>query len=382
MYDSEEGMLQRAAIVLLLASGLCATPTPARACGPGGATGASVAPRQGAVVPRNIPAIHAFPGWSYGTPCTAGTVTLSQAPSTPIALTPSATEPNVYLLAGPLVAGASYAVENPSTCTWNVPSPVSFTAGDSRKLPLETGKLEIAASGFGYISWSSGSCSWGNQGPWVQLRLRPACDLVPFLPVTRFTTEVSGGAWATSGVGATVAVANEHLESRTVGMVWSSCSSTEVGPPPTTGKQQISVRAHIVGASIDPAPAELTFDFDCTQDAGSSSPPWPSPELVDVVGPCIADFDASTPPIDATDEAGENDASAAEASVDAGIGGAAGFGASAGAATDLEAGDPRELRPAGACSHDGHGSGSGLAPLALFVAAGLVAGRRRAPSSP
>lgn len=136
---------------------------------------------------------------------------------------------------------------------------------------------------------------------------------------------------------------------------------------------------------MDPEPAQLTFEFDCNQDAGSSSPPWPSPELVDSMGPCIADFDATTPPLDANASDGAHEGSAGEAQVDAGLGGAAGAGASGGAAADADPDDvesaPPELRPAGACSHDGHGSSSGLAPLALFVAAGLVASRRRAPNT-
>ena len=286
-------MFRPSAVAALLSLAISTLTARAFACGPAGVfSGVRVAPSDGSVVPKNVPAVYAFIPYSYSG-CSVGTVSLTQAPSTAIPLTPDvAAEPGVYFLPSELELGAEYifGVEFSPGCTYPTPAPVSFEAGASQPLPTQTGKLEVIASGTGSVSWQEFSCGFSTRAAWVRLRLRPACDLVPFLPVTRFEAKANGKHWSSSGVGTT---AHDIVVSTTVDLIYAACDGGE-GPGATLspGPVDISIRAHVIGSpSDDPAPAVIHVALHCDGDADTPPPNQPAGGLVDLDHACFSGAD-------------------------------------------------------------------------------------------
>lgn len=287
------GVLGCTAIVLAVA----AAPAPAHACGPGGwGAPGEVAPAHGTLVPANLPAIIVSPCWKSTGVCAVGDVQLTDTSKQPIPLTPSPGDAAVLLLAQPLIPGSSYSLTHDGAPAGQ------FSATESSPLPTSTGALKIIASGHGPVGYAEYSCSWTSTAAWVRLQLTPACDLVPYLPVTRFSARIGGEAhdWAKSKFGSLQAATNLSHTTKTVDLVWGSCDTT----------LSYVVQAHLPGASTQPAPASIQLSLDCPGDAATGTSPEPGPGTLNLAGAC------STP--DAGASADADAGSGADAGVDGG----------------------------------------------------------------
>lgn len=334
---------------LLLALPVATRATTALACGPGSLPPDS-APRQGTIVPANIPGIYVYPGYSYyDEPCTLAGVELSKQPSGSVSLAQDPKDPSVFAPLEALEVGAFYTLSFSSTCSSTGPSAKTFQVAEARPPATRTGQLRVVATGLAEHTWADGSCSWNGLVAWAELRLRPSCDLEPFLPLTRFTLLADGKPWRISPVGLKAGAGTEAPPVESVDLAFAACALSPLALSP--GKTELELRAHVSGTDVDPEPAKLTIELDCADaDAATLNVPKAKPDFIDLSSGCISDFDASDPELDA--------------------------GLEDGAASDAEApGAPADLRANGGCSLSAPGRAGAWVLFAVSWAALLIARR-------
>jgi hypothetical protein len=291
----------------------------------GTGTASNGAPAEGTLVPANIPAVATVPGTYSGTPCQVTWFELLDPNGAPVATSPSPSEPGVHLLDQALVPGQSHLLRYEHLCSHPQAQPLtfqqSFSVGVAAPLPTSTGTLTIAEQGAGPFTVSDGSCGWSGTSAWVLLQITPSCELMPFLPVVSFTTEVDGQPWASSRIGSTDWVSGS---SRQMNLIFAQCSAYPANYGTTAGSHLVSIRAHIAGSAVELQPATLPITLGC---AGSSDElVWGDP--LDLAGACAPDAgrptvdagtdgnvssDAGAAPVDATVDVGEDDAAASSA---------------------------------------------------------------------
>ena len=187
--------------------------SPAEACSapPCGAEGASLPlPEGNGEVPANVPALVVRAAW-LGTVITEGegSPRLLREDGSPVAarVQGRGTNQPEYLVVpeAPLVPGESYRLEARGACAYDgtsAPVAATFTAGPARLLPETSGWLDVSLPAQGTIQvGNGGSCAAQVEAAFVQLRFRPAPELVPFLPWVHWRLEVDGQRWAEASYG-------------------------------------------------------------------------------------------------------------------------------------------------------------------------------------
>jgi uncharacterized protein (TIGR03382 family) len=177
-------------------------------CGPEGAT--IPLPVEGSQVPANVPALVVRAPW-LGTVITEGADSprLLRGDGSAVAarVQGRGTNQPEYLVVPevPLVSGESYRLEARGACAYDgssAPVSATFTTGPTRPLPQTSGWLDVSLPGQGMLQvGNDASCAARVEAAFVQLRFRPAPELVPFLPWVHFRLEVDGQRWAEASYG-------------------------------------------------------------------------------------------------------------------------------------------------------------------------------------
>jgi hypothetical protein len=247
-----------------------------------------LAPADGVVIPANAPGVVADSAWGSTVPM----LELFDSRGVSVASETSATEdPLVLGLEHSLTPGETYQVRAESQCLLGNSSELdgfadseelsfTFGVGDPSPLPTTTGSVTVTYEAIvGRAQFPS-----GPEGYIVgaQLAVTPSPELVPFLPVTSFTTTIDGVHWATSTYGrgveaGTLVMHGEVFGSYTSDLVsgaedysvihagcpgsvrFSTCHS---GNAPS-GKHHVQIQAHVAGAIVDPAPIDVDIDLVC-----------------------------------------------------------------------------------------------------------------------
>ncbi len=190
---------------------------------------------------------------------------------------------NVILVrpSAPFADGEHYTVHFSSRCDGAGPEQAaSFSITAAQPLPTSIGTLTMKAKGHGTIAIPEGSmCVEQMQGAYAQLELALSPQMLPFLPVTRWSLWVDDTLWAVEQAGAVHAngllgaiptYSSQFQVAPRVLEVHAPCPS-EKRTGLTLGKHTAELRATIAGFDA-PMTSSVGIELGCS---GPSDPPTP-----------------------------------------------------------------------------------------------------------
>jgi hypothetical protein len=149
---------------------------------------------------------------------------------------------------------------------------VMFEVEPAAPLPTALGSLLVQPKGVGplRVATSSGSCDTEIEADRVGIELVPAADLVPWLSVLYFETEVDGLRWIGWPSAGGVVPPGESWEGRARDLLYTVCASEDLGASPglDPGTHTVTLRARLLGSTTELA-ASTTLELDC----GDVDPP-------------------------------------------------------------------------------------------------------------
>ena len=273
-------MSLRVIACVALAAGALA-PSTGRACTPR-CPAFAAAPPDGAVVPANVPALvvrspdlRCWYSMCQGIELETPEIIDSGERSVGFEyLDPGSNAPHLLVLAAPLTSGETYRFRYPDPCatatncregTCVIPfREQTLVAGPIAPLPTSLGEVEVseACVEVAPISTRRGSCVVNATVATLRLSIRPSADLVPFLPVTYFTSSVRGE--ETGRTPHAPELVDGQLAGDAVGPIYSRCDAWDDldanGLSP--GIHEVIVRAWIAGLA-QPLEHRVAIEIRC-----------------------------------------------------------------------------------------------------------------------
>lgn len=276
--------------VPIVLTALLVVPEPAAACGKGACVPGFLAPREGATIPANAPAlVYSARGWENvvgdGAPVVLRVA--GAAESVPLAVEAAdATGTHLVRLAAPLTEGATYEVGHAQpTCneTLEVDKETffvkqTFVAGASAPLPTTAGTLSgetAATTDTTYRVVGGSSCSQFTLARVARLSFAPSAELTPYLPVTSLEVSVDGAPVRTSTVG--LDLQGGDGGARPTLELYASCEAEDLrarggDPGLTPATHAVVVQARVAGVAEADQPAPLTTTIDLSCDGAEALP--------------------------------------------------------------------------------------------------------------
>ncbi len=273
------------------------SPAPALACvGLGCMDPWWVAPADGGQVPGNAPALAMKSAGGLdpealhdaGTASALG-IELLQADGGAIVLVPSVDEASALVLrpTTPMPAGELMRLRFPAMCSYRAPDAgpyeVSFTTTEAQPLPTTLGTFAVKAQGHGSVEVTESTMCVGTlEAAYAQFAYVPSAEVVPWLPLMRWTLTVNGQRWANEELGmmhangllgAAPHYPSQYQVSRRVLQVHSACFAGDetmdrgVG----LGVYTAVLEGQVVGTD-QKLSLTTSFELKC---AGASQPPTP-----------------------------------------------------------------------------------------------------------
>ena len=246
-------------------------PGVALACSPPLCLPGSVFPATGSTVPLGVPALAVRRTFGQAVSEDAHLVLGNATVPASLVVDPDR-ETLLLVPEAPLSAG-TYTIVRSEGCgaTGDAGVPTtssSFTVGAAAPLPVAIGTVAVVpAYAMVTADTGSGSCTIDFDAAVAKLALTPSADLAPWLATTSYTLEVDGAFWATSEYGAPVSTAAPAVYGRHFDEVFARCGAPGSGSGDDNGlargPHHAVLRAHVAGATTDPAPVAIDFALTC-----------------------------------------------------------------------------------------------------------------------
>lgn len=163
-----------------------------------------------------------------------------------------------------LRAERSYTVEFLDACQTALGSALVRTSASVPFPTTTAGSVAITnVTGSVQVPSSNGGCTEAIEVPTARVAFTPSAELMPWLPVTRYTTVVDGAVWATTRYGSTAPAA--FTAERDAFQFYSTCKKTEglyANAPPglEPGHHQGRLDVEIAGQVALSIPFELALE--------------------------------------------------------------------------------------------------------------------------
>lgn len=244
------------------------------ACSPVQCSPGHAAPRDGASVPSGASSLPISP--TYGGPAGAPDVQLTK-DGVPIASTVVA-DPmavgNFLLVPNTPLSVGTYALTRSELCPSYqlVSSPQAqvntFNVTPAVPQPTTVGELMVSHHlDQVTASTAAGSCVVKFPGAVVTIRLVGSTELTAWAPLTRYTLTIDGREWATSAYGQFLTGTIPPDDVRSALNVFARCDGSGASDDNglSLGVHHAELKAHIAGASTDPAPTAFDFTLSCDE---------------------------------------------------------------------------------------------------------------------
>ena len=279
----------------------------------------AAAPDLDANVPANVLALVLTQ--AGGTGAVASNIVPQLTGPSPAALTVAADSraqgATLLLLQGPLAPSSSYRLDYSLDC--------NLQGGGPASIPHPSGTATFATIADVALPTTQGtmavdSAPAADRSTGLTLTMSP--ELEAYLPVTLFDISVDGTPWAQLGYGYVEKSGGVAKIGINGGGAWGKISRSAAGAVPLCSASDdavkvthVELRAHVAGATIDPAPLAFDVPIDCTQ----GTPIGISPEA----GVPDAGSDAAGPDAAGPSDAGPDDPGATSSARVGGHGGCA-----------------------------------------------------------